>query len=356
RFADALLRGLTPAWMIHPRVHVGVEAIFIRGILAPSGARLPCHQLDFDKGLDALETVFPRYDQPKGSAILWRQRASIQPAGQQGQRVHRFIHSQALDIRPVEHIAPLSRHALGIQQGLEGDILRIAERLDQIEKFGQRKTSPRNHHGPSFDATHTIYPFFRRADLQQVVEVEDSWFSCQALDRHLPAFGFKISRRRSHPFLVGREFIEIIVMRDVLKGGRRLGYAKTSGIRCRRRGCQSLDQGGVNSARCHMIETPIDQAGGCGAGRKDPSPYECPTIEVNGGVGYLTGGYFVWILHRINHWLNYTDRLAEFQDGSIQNAEMPIFSSPVPSPPLHGGEGGVKILVLVALRGGQRLI
>jgi hypothetical protein len=88
-----------------------------------------------------------------------------------------------------------------------------------------------------------------------------------------------------------------------------------------------------------MIETPIDQAGSCGAGRKDPSPYECPTIEVNDGVSYLTGGYFVWILHRINNWLNYTDRLAEFQDGSIQNAETPIFSSPVPSPPLRGGEG-----------------
>jgi hypothetical protein len=49
-----------------------------------------------------------------------------------------------------------------------------------------------------------------------------------------------------------------------------------------------------------MIETPIDQTGGDSAGRNDSSPYECPAIEVNGGVGYLTGGDFVWIFHEIS--------------------------------------------------------
>ena len=82
-------------------------------------------------------------------------------------------------------------------------------------------------------------------------------------------------------------------MRDVLEGGLRFGYAKAGGIRRRSGRCQSLDQGRVNCARCHMIETPIDQAGGHGAGRKDSSPDECPAIEINGGVGYLAGGYFV---------------------------------------------------------------
>ena len=76
--------------------------------------------------LIAFETVFPRHDQPDGRAILRRQRPAIQPAGQQGQRVHRFIHSQALDIRPVEHAAALARHPLGVQQRLEGDIFRAA--------------------------------------------------------------------------------------------------------------------------------------------------------------------------------------------------------------------------------------
>ena len=68
---------------------------------------------------------------------------AVQPAGQHGQWVHRFIHSQAFNIRPFENFAPLSRHALGIQQRLEGDILGVAKRLDQVEKLGQGKANPR---------------------------------------------------------------------------------------------------------------------------------------------------------------------------------------------------------------------
>ena len=148
------------------------------------------------------------------------------PLASNRQRVHRLVHPQALDIRPVQHVAPLSRHALGIQQSLEGDILRVAERLDHIEQFGQRKTHPRNHHGPRLDAAHPVNPLLRRTDFQQIVQVEDPGLSHQALDRHLPAFGVKLRCRRRNSFLVGRELVEIVVMRDVLKGGLLVGNTK----------------------------------------------------------------------------------------------------------------------------------
>src|SRR5882672_9901006 len=49
----------------------------------------------------------------------------------------------------------------------------------------------------------------------------------------------KFGRRRGDSFLVGREFIEIIVMRDVLERGRRVAYAKATRMRHRRGRCQS---------------------------------------------------------------------------------------------------------------------
>src|SRR6266404_2866296 len=120
--------------MVHARVHISKETIFMWRKLVPSGA--------------------------------WLQRAAIQSAGQQCQRVHRFIHSQALHIGPYKYVAALPRHALGVEQGLEGDILRLVAWLDHLKQFKQRKPYPRNDHRPSLDATHTVYPFFRRTDFQ----------------------------------------------------------------------------------------------------------------------------------------------------------------------------------------------
>jgi len=48
--------------------------------------------------------------------------------------MHRLVHSQSLDIRPTEYFAPLPWHAAGVEQGLEGDILGLAQRFDALEK------------------------------------------------------------------------------------------------------------------------------------------------------------------------------------------------------------------------------
>src|SRR6516162_3627704 len=89
RFADALLRGLAPARMVHVRIHVGVKAVFIRRVLAPRRSRLVGNQFYFYDGFDSLETVFPRNDEADRRAVLCRQRTAVKSAREKRQRMHR---------------------------------------------------------------------------------------------------------------------------------------------------------------------------------------------------------------------------------------------------------------------------
>ena len=132
--------------MIHMGIHIGVKAIFMRRIFAPCRARLRRHQLDFDDGFDAFEAVFPRDYQPDRRAILRRQRTAINSAGQNRQRMQRLVQAQSLHIRPVQHISALTRHPGGIHQGFESNKFGAAERLNQVQQFGQGKADPRYHH------------------------------------------------------------------------------------------------------------------------------------------------------------------------------------------------------------------
>src|SRR5688500_2912098 len=62
-FADYTFTGLRPARVIHLRVHVGVEPIFIRGHDLPGVARLLRDEVDLHNRFAAFETIFPRHDQ-----------------------------------------------------------------------------------------------------------------------------------------------------------------------------------------------------------------------------------------------------------------------------------------------------
>jgi hypothetical protein len=104
-----------------------------------------------------------------------------------------------------------------------------------------------------------------------------------------------------------------------LQRGRRVGRAKARGI-IRRRYRQSFDAGSFDCCCRDPIETPIDQAGGHGGGRNDSRAYEVPTIEVNGGVGYLTGGYFIRLFQRINNESIEAHMPTEFQGQSLDLA------------------------------------
>src|SRR6185437_6995337 len=77
KLADAALARLRPARMIHRRIDVRVEAIFVRRRDLPRVQRLFVDERDPRDRLDALEAVLPRHDQPEGCAILVRQHLSI---------------------------------------------------------------------------------------------------------------------------------------------------------------------------------------------------------------------------------------------------------------------------------------
>src|SRR3954465_14843278 len=77
--ANTALAGLAPAWMVFLRIHVGIETIFIRRHFVPCGRRHEVCEADLHDGLDALESVFPRYDKAQRRAVNVRQNFVIKP-------------------------------------------------------------------------------------------------------------------------------------------------------------------------------------------------------------------------------------------------------------------------------------
>src|SRR5271157_6255414 len=64
--ADAALLRLAPARMVHIRVHVRVEPVFVRCCLRPGRDRLLIHQPDLYDRFDSLKAVLPRRNQADG--------------------------------------------------------------------------------------------------------------------------------------------------------------------------------------------------------------------------------------------------------------------------------------------------
>src|SRR5262249_12703319 len=64
QLADSTLGRLAPAGMVHRRVHIGIESILAGCDNVPRRRRHLFGQSYPDDGLDTLETVLPRYDEP----------------------------------------------------------------------------------------------------------------------------------------------------------------------------------------------------------------------------------------------------------------------------------------------------
>src|SRR3712207_8675500 len=61
------------------------------------------------RSLDALEAVLPGHDETDRRAVLVGKRLAVQPGGHEGERVHRLVEAEPLDIRPrsEEHTSEL---------------------------------------------------------------------------------------------------------------------------------------------------------------------------------------------------------------------------------------------------------
>src|ERR1700730_8693897 len=122
-FTQAPFFSLTPARMIYIRVHIAVEAVLLGGGPVPGVDRLAVGKANPNKGLGALEAILPWHYDAQRSAVLVGQHFAVHAETQQRQWMHALVHAQALDIRPVEHVAALAGHLFRVQNGRELDEL-----------------------------------------------------------------------------------------------------------------------------------------------------------------------------------------------------------------------------------------
>ncbi len=180
--------------------------------------------------------------------------------------MHRFVQAQAFDIRPIEHVGPLPRHHLRVQQRGEGDVFRPAERLHALEQFRERIAGPGDDHRPGFHAAHAVNPLLRRGDFADVVHVEYLRLRHQAIDGDLPAVGGERAHRSRHALLLRAELVKIVVMRDALErcfllaGVERLrDLRRIRGGRHRGR-LQTRQRGSLGRDRAALMQAPVERA------------------------------------------------------------------------------------------------
>src|SRR5208283_4319227 len=195
KFSEAALLGLAPARMIHVRIDVGVEAVLVgRGNL-PAVAGLLVGELDANDGFRTLEAVLPWDDYAQGCAILIGQRLAVHAETKQRQRVHGFIHPQAFDVGPLQHIEALARHLLGVVEGGEFDKLRAGEGIGALDQFAKGEADPGHYDRPAFDAAMAVDALFGSGNFDDGIDVEDLLFLDQAVDGYRPGTGLEIFRQ-----------------------------------------------------------------------------------------------------------------------------------------------------------------
>src|SRR5918994_6060299 len=100
--------------------------------------------------------------------------------------MYRFIHPQALDIRPLQDRAPLPWHLFRVEEGGEMDKFGLRRGLEALDYIAQREAYPGDHHRPALDTAQSINAFFERMRVNQVLELIDRWLMHLSLNGHRP--------------------------------------------------------------------------------------------------------------------------------------------------------------------------
>ena len=127
-----------------------------------------------------------------------------------------FIQAQAFGIGPIQHARANTGHLPGIGQRHELDVLRAALRLDALDERRQRVAHPGNHHRPALHAAQAVDTLFHRGQLEQGIKVKGARFVDQALYLNRPRSGLERVCPRCRVGLAGAEFVEVVVLGDVL--------------------------------------------------------------------------------------------------------------------------------------------
>src|SRR5215475_6263708 len=105
---------LAPSRMVHSRVDVRVEPIFIWRYLHPGCSRLFFDETNPSDRLDPFEAVLPWNDQPNRRAVwIWKRLFAVESNGQNRQRIHRLVQAQTFNVRPLQNRAALLRQLIG---------------------------------------------------------------------------------------------------------------------------------------------------------------------------------------------------------------------------------------------------
>src|SRR5581483_1083045 len=108
----------------------------------------------------------------------------------------------------------------------KGHILGCAQRRSLLDQSTERESHPGNHQRPSFDATVAIDALFERSQLHDGVDVQLLGFGHQAFERDAPRARAELRRKSSWLVLISAELVIIVVVGDVLEGGRLLCSAE----------------------------------------------------------------------------------------------------------------------------------
>src|SRR6266481_9103039 len=217
-FGEAALASLAPAGMIDFGIHIGIEAVLLRGIEIPRSGRLVFDKTNFHQGLDALESIFPRQDHAHRSAILVWQRFAIHADAKKRKRVHGVVKAQAFNIRQRNSGVSSYRHLARIVIAFESDETRLRGRLDEIDQRAERKTDPGNDNRPALDAAVAVNALFERRELEDLVNGELTRFLDLAADGNGPGGSDKFLGILGGLVFVHAEFVEVVVVRHVVEG------------------------------------------------------------------------------------------------------------------------------------------
>jgi hypothetical protein len=139
---------------------------------------------------------------------------AVHAEAEQGQRMHRLVEPERLDIGPVEEGEADVGHLLRVGQRPEFDEFRIAGDVAAPDQLVERKAGPGNDGAPAFDAAHPVDALLERRPLQDVVDGEGPGRPDLALDADRPRPGAQAVGVAGRAVLVGPELVEVAVFGD----------------------------------------------------------------------------------------------------------------------------------------------
>ncbi len=204
--------------MVDVGIHIRIEPVFVGIGLLPAVQGLALGEADADDRLGAFESVLPwKYDAERG-AVLIRELLAVHAETEQGERMHGLVHAETFDVRPLQHAGALARHLFGIVQGGELDKLCFGQGAGPLDQLAQGKSDPGDDDGPALDTAMTVDALFGSSHLDDRVDVEHLLFIDVAVDGYRPGAGLEILCQTGRLVFVGGEFVEIVVVGDILVG------------------------------------------------------------------------------------------------------------------------------------------